>query len=61
MLRNCLGYATPAVVFESELMEIRNRIEQRSKSEMALHREFTYLHTQIRPAECDGFPGGARV
>ena len=39
--RKCLGYCPPAEVFESKPIEIRNRLAQRDKSELALQREFT--------------------
>ena len=38
--RKCLGYHTPAEVFETKLMEIQNRLEK-NMSEIALQREFT--------------------
>jgi hypothetical protein len=38
--RKCLGYQTPAEVFETKLMEIQNRLEWNNISGIELHREF---------------------
>ena len=37
----CLSYRTPVEVFESDLMALRNRLEQKVKSGTALQGEFT--------------------
>ena len=48
----CLGYRTPAEVFESRLLEIRNRVEWDQVSVFALRRGLTCNQVEVSHFPC---------